>query len=77
VKEEQPTLTKLFSINSEYTVPIECKKGKCDVELYWSWGAPNSGSVKTYAGGRFILEMDNGICTDMTVNTKDASGAKK
>jgi hypothetical protein len=62
------TLTKLFSINSEYTVPIECKNGKCNVELYWSWGAPNSGSVKTYAGGRFILEMDNGICTDMTIN---------
>ncbi|MBW4361816.1 hypothetical protein KZH69_15085 [Flavobacterium sp. NAS39] len=70
------TLIKLFSINSEYIVPIECKKGKCDVELYWSWGAPNSGSIKTYAGGRFILEMDNGICTDMTINKKDISGAK-
>jgi hypothetical protein len=70
------TLTKLFSINSEYTVPIECKKGKCDVELYWSWGASNSGSIKTYSGGRFILEMDNGICVDMTTNTKDVSGTK-
>ena len=70
------TLSKLFSINSEYTVPIECKKGKCDVELYWSWGAPNSGSIKTYAGGRFTLEMDNGICTAMTINSKDASATK-
>ncbi len=70
------TLSKLFSINSEYIVPIECKNGKCNVELYWSWGAPNSGSVKTYAGGRFILEMDNGICADMTINSKDASSTK-
>lgn len=72
----ETTLSKLFSINGEYAVPIECKKGKCDVELYWSWGAPNSGSIKTYAGGRFILEMDNGICTDMTMNRKDISDTK-
>jgi hypothetical protein len=67
---------KLLLINGEYVLPIECKNGKCEIELSWSWGASNSRSTRTYTGGRFILEMDNGICTDMTIKSKDAFGTK-
>jgi hypothetical protein len=67
---------KLSLVNGEYVLPIECKNGKCEIELSWSWGASNSSSTRTYTGGRFILEMDNGICTDMAINTKGTSGTK-
>ena len=67
---------KLSLVNGEYVLPIECKNGKCEIELSWSWGASNSSSTRTYTGGRFILEMDNGICTDMAINTKGISGTK-
>ncbi|WP_269222766.1 hypothetical protein [Flavobacterium sp. IMCC34518] len=65
------TVTKLFPIASKYTLPINCKNGICDLELYWSWGAPHASKSKIYAGGRFELEMENGICTNMYLNTKD------
>jgi hypothetical protein len=68
--------TKLSLVNGEYILPIECKNGKCEIDLSWSWGASNSSSTRTYTGGRFILEMNNGICTDMVINSKVTSGTK-
>ena len=61
---------KLSFVNGEYVLPIECKSGKCEVELSWSWGATNSSGRRSYKGGRFALSMDNGVCNDMTVVSK-------
>jgi hypothetical protein len=66
---------KLALVNGEYILPIDCKSGKCEVELSWSWGATNSGSKRSYTGGRFALSMDNGVCNDMTLVSKGTLGA--
>jgi hypothetical protein len=58
---------KLTLKNGQYSFPIDVKNGKCLLELYWSWEETVRNGETKYAGGVYLLDINNGICTNMTL----------
>lgn len=73
--------TKLSVVDGECVISTDdCPNGTCTVVASWSWGASNSGSSSMGSGasGRcsvdFLLEIEDGVCTAMTINEKGLPG---
>lgn len=75
--------TKISCDGGECEIPTgDCPNGTCDLVCSWSWGATNTGSSGMGGGsgsGRcsvnFLLEIQDGVCTDMAINEKGPSGS--
>lgn len=75
--------TKISCPDGECGIPLDdCPNGTCDLVCSWSWGATNTGSSGAVVGsglGRcsvnFLLEIQDGVCTDMAINEKGISGS--
>lgn len=77
--------TKYAVVDGECIIPTDdCPDGVCTLTAEWSWGESQGGTSNTGSAGTgmsrssvdFFLKIEDGVCTDMAINTKGTGGTK-